>query len=84
MSVPSYGEQMSWGYATSISQMTSSNRINMKIRHQVTLLATAGSLIFNSANLCASDLDDRIESVAKKSHVSAFSIAKLKQSKPCT
>jgi osmotically-inducible protein OsmY len=41
----------------------------MKIRHQVTLLATAGSLIFNSANLCASDLDDRIESVAKKSHV---------------
>jgi hypothetical protein len=30
----------------------------MKIRHQVTLLATAGSLIFNSANLCASDLDD--------------------------
>jgi osmotically-inducible protein OsmY len=41
----------------------------MKIRRQVTLLATVGSLVFNSANLCASDLDDRIESVAKKSHV---------------
>jgi osmotically-inducible protein OsmY len=41
----------------------------MKINHQLTLLTAVGSLIIGSANLHADDLDDRIESAAKKSHV---------------